>query len=360
MNRLNVISADSHVVEPSDLWLNGIHPSYRDRAPRVVRDEEGQDNYRCGDMNLLAPSAMSQAGQPEGTNGKTVEDVYPGAYNPHARLKDMAADGVDAEVLYPSVSMRLYALPDPELKSACFEAYNTWIAGFCQAYPDRFKGIATVAIEKTEEAAAELLRARKLGLAGAMVTLASDDPALYSSTNRDQFWATAEALGLPVSLHLATNQRNMVYTLPSLSMSAIDAQESITNMIFGGLFHRFPQLKVVSVENDAGWVGYLLERMDYVTTAWGRNREYAIKDTGMLPSEYFHRNISLTFLRDRTGVEGRYWIGVDNMMWSNDYPHSNSTWPTSRHLMESLFKGVPESERQRMVSTNAAKLYGFD
>ena len=131
MGKFRVVSADSHVVEPADLWLENIDPAFRDRAPRVVRDDKGEDVFFCEGVRLLSPAGMSLAGRSGDEVGRTLDSVYPGAYDPHARVEDMARDGIDAEVLYPSITMRIYALDDAQLVDACFRAYNTWIAGFC-------------------------------------------------------------------------------------------------------------------------------------------------------------------------------------------------------------------------------------
>ncbi len=360
-----MVSADSHVVEPADLWKRLVAPTFRDRAPQVVRDARGEDVFVCDGATLLAPGRLCMAGRTGTDRARptTMEDVYPGAYDPTVRLKDMALDGVEGEVLYPSVAMRLFALPDLQLKRACLEAYNTWIAEFCGTYPDRFKGIGMIGIDDVESAVAELHRVRSLGLAGVMITIGSDDPALYSNEALDPFWASAQELRLPVGLHVSTGQKPLqLRTQTDETLNGVmEVQRSLANMIFGGLFYRFPQLKVVSVENDAGWAGYFVQRMDYLFNNESRRatRDYAIKDNGMLPSEYFRRNVGLTFIRHSTDVEMRRWVGVDNLMWSSDYPHDRSTWPNSRDLLDGLFQGVPEDERRLLARDNARRLYGF-
>lgn len=314
-------------------------------------------------MKLFPPGGVSSAGRSLAGRPMLLEDVYPGAYDPHARLKDMAVDGVEAEVLYPSIAMRLYAQPDVELKQACFEAYNTWIAEFCSAYPDRFKGIGMIALDDIEGAVAELHRVRKLGLAGAMVAIASEDPTLYGTESQDRFWATAEGLELPVSLHVDTDQKALPKFTPiTESLRALEIQRTLANMVFGGLFYRFPKLTVVSAENDAGWAAYLLGRMDRVFNVESRRREYNyfIKDKSTLPSEYFRRNVAMTFIWDSSGVDVRHWVGVENLMWGSDYPHDASTWPNSRQVLEDFFQGVPDSEREKIVAGNAERLYGFN
>jgi predicted TIM-barrel fold metal-dependent hydrolase len=136
-------------------------------------------------------------------------------------------------------------------------------------------------------------------------------------------------------------------------------QRSIAAMIFGGVFERHPDLIVLSVESDIGWIGNFLERMDH---AFGRFR--FLQGTGgvsadRLPSDYFHRNVRATFMRDKTGLATRHQIGLGNILWSSDYPHADSTWPESQKVIAEQFAGVPEGEKRRILSENAAALYGF-
>ena len=361
MSKFNIVSADSHVVEPAELWQERIAPAFRDRAPKVVREENGDDVFYCDGTRLIPPAGMSQAGKPPATRGRTMADVYPGAYDPKARLAHMRQDGIDAEVLYPSIAMRIFSVPDISLRQACFEAYNSWAADFCDEVPDRFKAVGVIELDDIEGAVMEAKRCAKLGHKGLMVTIASDDASLYSDSTYDAFWATAEELGMPVSLHLITDKKPIKFDMVSDTMGAMPAIQSLANMVFGGLFLRFPKLKVISAENDAGWAGYVMERMDRLFNDEMRRsiREFPIKDEGMLPSDYFRRNIAFTFIHDRTAVETRHWIGLENLMWSSDYPHNDSTFPNSAKTLEYLFKGIPDDERQMIVAGNAERIYGL-
>lgn len=361
-NRYSLISADSHVVEPAGVFVDHIEAKYRDRAPKIVRDSKGLDTFFSEGNWYGSPGLMCGAGRRD--TGKTLEDVYPGSYDPHARLKEIAADGIDAEVLYTSVGMRIYAMQDAELRRACFAAYNNWLAGFCSAYPDRFKGIAMVDLTDVGGAVAEMRRARKIGLSGVMI---SDDPArpeLYSSMDLDPFWAVAEELQMPVSLHVATGAQWKMpeaYTYISVIFSPLAIQRALVMMVFGGVFLRFPKLKVVSVEGEASWAISVCQRMDYL---FGREhtafaREYPIKGKGMLPSEYFHRNIAMTMIWDRPAIQAHEYIGTEAMMWSTDYPHRSSTWPKSKQVLEGLFQGMPDDVTRKIKADNVAALYGF-
>ncbi len=362
MTAFNVISADSHVAEPSDLWQRYLAPAFRSRAPHVRHDKdtdvfvcEGLDDFSVG---LLAPAGTD----PARLNRKgRYEDSRKGGWDPHARIKDEELDGVDAEVLYPTLGMRMYKVADNRFQDGLFDAYNNWMADFCKAYPSRHKGIAMISLEDIEKGMAETKRAAKLGLCGVMISSTPEDHEIYTSGKYDPFWALAQDLGLPVSLHLFTGtkaHKGIGHWLIEYTVSPHWVQQSLAALVFGGVFEKFPRLKVVSVENDIGWVGNFLERIDH---AYERHHHWS-GTTGNLkrkPSEYFRDHVFLTFMRDHSGIELRHRIGLNNIMWSNDYPHTDSVWHHSREVIASLFKGVPEAEKRLVVCENAAELYGF-
>ena len=172
-------------------------------------------------------------------------------------------------------------------------------------------------------------------------------------------WREAEALGLPLSLHINTalgsgtsvgNWAADYVTIP------VWIQRSLSIMIFSGVFERFPGLKVVSAENDIGWAGCFLQRMDHGMERHGASRGFGLKAK---PSEYFHRNVFCTFMDDEAGLKIWDVVGEDNILWSNDYPHSDSIWPHSQEVNQRQFQGVPERVKEKALAGNARTLYGF-
>ncbi|MBI3743950.1 MAG: amidohydrolase family protein [Chloroflexi bacterium] len=360
MSKFNVISADSHVVEPPEIWPQYVEAKYRDRAPHVKREKE-TDVYLCEGMSLIGLGLMAGAGRADGEvrrEGRW-EEVMPGAYDPHKRLKDMHIDGVDAEVVYPTVGLQLFLVKDQALQTALFQAYNSWVADFCKQESKVLKGIALISTSDIEWAVGELKRARKLGLCGAMISVwPSADGALYDQQRYEPLWATAAAEGLPVSLHIATQARDVGHSLVDLALLPVWVERSIGAIMISGVFDRYPNLKIVSAEHDIGWAGNFIERMDSLCTRGGKLREGV--NHKRLPSEYFHNNVSMTFMKDRTGIASRNIIGVDRIMWSSDYPHHSATWPKSQQVLAKQLDGVPEHERRQIVCDNAARLYGFN
>src|SRR3977135_1361892 len=207
-----VLSSDSHVFEPPDLWTTRIDAPFRDRAPRMQRIDGADQIVVEADQILSGIGLISNAGArfeaPETISGQgRLEDVERGGYDPEQHLKDMALDGVAGEVLYPSQGLFYFRVADSGLMSAIFRAYNDWIAEFCRTDPNRLKGIAMNNLADVQEGNRELERPPRLGLAGAMITEYPLEHRRYDQSEYEPFWAAAAALDLPLSLHTATRRR---------------------------------------------------------------------------------------------------------------------------------------------------------
>jgi predicted TIM-barrel fold metal-dependent hydrolase len=358
MSQFRVISADSHVREPGDLWLNYIDPAFRERAPRLVSAEDG-DYWVCDGRPPFPVRANNPPGAPP-TRKSAVgryADNLPGGWDPQARVADMARDGVDAEVIYPTVSMDFYQLADLPYAYACFRAYNRWLADYCRTHPDRLKGIGATSVDDLDAALYDLRQIRELGLVGVGIGIRVAEDRDYDDPRYDRFWATAQDLGLPVSFHTLTGKGNQL-TRPGVDYAGMPhwIQRTLGLLIFGGVFERFPGLKVISVESDIGWIPTWLERADHTTR---RSVAYRENPSKLLPGDYFREHVRATFIRDRVGIRLRDLIGVNTIMWSSDYPHVDSTWPESQASIERELFDVPEAEKRRIICQNAAELYGF-
>ncbi len=379
MSDYKIISGDTHIVEPPDLYANRMDAPMRERAPYIKRQKTAQgadfDAWFIGDQQVIQLGAVTQAGRrfddPDKIDFVGIwEDVREGAYQPDAMLKELAIDNVWGAILQPSQGLFWYHLEDSELLTAICHAYNDWIAEFCRAHPHRLKGIGMLNVDDPNEASAELVRCAKLGLAGMFipVTPLSDRP--YRHAMYEPLWATAQDTRLPLLMHLATQRANVPGCEISMSFSTFTAaglrptqdywvRYSMTAMIFAGIFERYPRLRVGSVEHEASWVPHWLRQMDYTYKERPVYRGYQSKE-GLLPSDYWRRNLFAVFQEDDVSVELRHRIGVDNLMWGNDFPHSESTWPRSRQFLDAMFQGVSEDERRKMTRDNVAREFGFD
>ena len=363
-------SADSHVIEPGDLWQERLPRKLRDRAPRVVDSVDSLRGKVEGDWMVcegIAPQRIAAFAAADVEDPKTRADadqrgyaeIRPGAWNPAERLKDQDVDGVEFEVLYPSMALPMFGIPDSDLQYAVFGAYNDWIAEFAAFDPSRMLGIGMVCLDTIDRAVAELERIAKLGLRGAMIAVDPGKPN-YGSGHYDKVWAAASALQLPLSMHILTRREGAGYhRLPFLMTwmeHAHPAQLSIAAMLVSGVFHRFPNLKVVSVENDIGWVPHYLYKLE---GAFEQFRYFLNYDLPESPIDYFHRNVWFTFQDDPIGVQHLEMIGTHQVMWGSDYPHGDSTWPNSRETIARNFAQTPAEVVNRVTFDNVAELYGL-
>jgi predicted TIM-barrel fold metal-dependent hydrolase len=378
MAEQKLISADSHVNEPGDLWLERIDKTFRDRAPRVVDHIPGRQPGSYLVLEGIPPIHLTQglgAGKkpeelPKFFQESTYKDARRGGWDPAERLNDMDLDGVEAEVIYTTLGFRQFWFKDAALQQACFRAYNDWLAEYCACAPRRLFGLAMISLYDIDAAVVELRRCRKLGLRGAMIWASPPEDRPYSSSLYEPFWAEAQELNMPLSLHAITGMgpesqaaRAMGREIQTMDRyiravtGADEVKRSLTVFIFSGVLERFPGLKLVSAENNVGWLPFAIQRWDQAQESARYMHAAPIK---LKPSEYFQRQISATFIDDPVGVKHRHAVGVENIMWSSDYPHTASTWPHSQEVIARDFLGVPEEEKWKIVRENVTRLYSLD
>jgi predicted TIM-barrel fold metal-dependent hydrolase len=376
MAQLRLISADSHVMEPANFWLDRLDNKFRDNAPRVVQRPDGKG------LIFTAPGINPfpvAGGFGTGRSGeelrehmkKGYEAARPSGWDPAERIKDQDVDGVEAEVLYTTLGMPLFSLTDADLQRACFHAYNEWLAEFCSYDRKRLIGTALISLEDIGEGVKELERCAKLGLRGAMIWGSPPEDKPYSSTVYDPLWQAASEVRLPLSLHVITGKGKEsdvsavsdalgVGGKPKVLMGEIYAnliheiQRSLSSIIFGGVLERFPKLLIVSAENDVGWIPHYMFRLDH---AYEKFNALTPKPLPMKPSDYIRRQLYATFQDDPVGPAAYKLFGAANYMWASDFPHTDSTWPESRKVVERDFAGVPEDVTRKIVFENAVALY---
>ncbi len=334
-----LISSDSHVIEPAGLWQKQLPKAFQDRAPDF--------------------------------GGQRPNDVPGGAQDKNKRVSEMAADGVSAEVLYPTHGLKCLSLDDHELEAACCRVYNDWLIEYCNAAPDRMIGIAMLSMYDIDGAVKELERCRQAGMRGSVIWQVPPPELPFSSSHYDKFWAASQDLEMPVNLHILSGHgysrsrsfglgdtaTGMTAEHNSVNMKLFQSVDSLYDLIYSGVLERFPKLKVVLVENELGWIPFVLEQWDYYFKRHGAKREgLMIKKR---PSEYFHNQIYTTFFNDAVGGHILSWWGIDNCMWSNDFPHGNTTWPQSRQVIARDLGDLPAPVRAKLVRDNVARLYNI-
>lgn len=364
---MKVVDADSHINSPPDLWQKRVAVKYRDRVPKMV-DMGGFDGWTWEGRppQPLVPLSFAAGKKPEELANRRIRfaDQDPGCWDPIARLRALDLDGIDVQVLYGDGAMRV---EDPDLRTVCIRAYNDFLSEFVGAAPNRYIGLGIVPIHDPEASVRELKRFRPLGLRGIFIGLDGADFPI-TAPRYDRFWAAAAVEGLPVSIHIGgggmINRKLAVSTdvAPGMlesfvTMAPMTVGETIGILIFGGVLSRHPELRVVIAEGGIGWLAYYLERIDHV---FEKQRYWAQSTLDERPSTYFHKQIFATFEEDLAGMRTLDLIGAGNVLWSSDYPHSDSTYPNSRRAIEQHLGSIPAVEREAIVCGNATRLYGLD
>ncbi len=360
-----IISSDSHIMEPPDTYTTRIDKKYKDVAPHVEWKDKSGDTYviegmkQTIPMGLVAAAGVSAEGLATSAQFAKFADLHRGGWDPEARMADQVRDGVDAEVIYPSVGMVLCNHSDADYKKACFDAYNLWIAEYCSAHPDRLLGLGQTAMRTPEEGIKDLEKMKAMGLRGVMMPgfpIQED----YDSPIYDEFFEAAIALKMPLSFHILTSREGIAIAPrgPKINsfLSIIRGNQDIMGMfIFGGVFERHPNLRIACVEADAGWGPHFMYRMDH---AYDRHRYWlTTSKLSKKPSEYFSEHIYMTFQDDWVAFKSANMLNPRRLMWANDFPHSDSTWPNSQELLREHSQSLTEEQKNWILHDNVAEFY---
>ena len=372
-----VLSADSHVIEPPDLWQARLGAAWDERAPLVRRDDDGNDWWWVDAHRTNSFAGGTQTGRRfEGAEHLVLADrwehVPAEVRDPHRYVEANRADGVVGSVLYPTQHLIHYKVRNQALVTDCCRAYNDWLAEFCAAEPARLRGVAALNVDDVGEAVAEAERAASLGLAAVLIPVSLPAGRSYADPAFEPLWSAVAGAGMPVCLHIATDRadprRNRAPLPPGFardpggppilsSFAVADhwVRRSIADLIFSGRLERHPGLQVGSIEHEAGWAAYFVDRLDHTYTQRA-TRGHRFAD-GALPSDFFRRQVFLTFSEDALAVRERATIG--NLLFATDFPHSESTYPRTAAFVEAVTAGVGEAERHALLAANTATRFGF-
>ena len=367
-----IVDADAHVYEPPDVWQARVPAALRSQAPRVLRTADEGDVWifdggaRVRAVGLMAAAGTSYLGfRP---SGLTYDTIRRGHWDVQAHLADMDADGIWAQLLYPSVceeGARMFG-DDRALQRACVRAYNEWVLEFCAASPTRLYGHAVIPATGIDDAIAELDWALGQGFRGVLISTFPGG-AVEPSNDDDPFWARAVEADIPVALHIGSFHADgpvarrrfepgAVLPRAAASKSGANIVPLVARMLFSGLFERHPRVKVLLVEANIGWIPAMLEQTDdmFLRYRWFTGTAGTLPT---MPSRVFHRNIWATFMIDTVGMELRHRLNLDHLMWSTDYPHTGTDWPNSRVTIARVFRGVPAGDVRKMLHDNCKRLY---
>jgi predicted TIM-barrel fold metal-dependent hydrolase len=363
----HVIDADSHVNEPAEVWQARVPGPLRDLAPRQVEDDDGRIKWLFEGGARVHRVTTACAGFDESTysaQSARWSDVRPGSYDPKVRLDEMELDMIQAQVVYPSLAPHPQMFSeDRDLQLACVRAYNDWIHEFSSVAPDRLIGLPLAPATGIDDMIAEWHRVAERGARGLLISGYPNGGSLPSAED-DRFWAAVHDWDYAIHIHFGFTA-GVALAAPTgvgyLSSAAlidmgIGMYRPLADLVYSGLFERFPQLRVVAVEAGIGWIPYFLHHLD---DNFLRRRFRAGVRLGRMPSEYFREHVWATFIEDPCGIRDRHRIGVDHIMWSTDYPHTNSNWPSSQRVAAYEFADVPADERRLIMRDNAAMLYNI-
>jgi predicted TIM-barrel fold metal-dependent hydrolase len=378
---LRLVDSDAHLDPPHDMWRDYLPAHLRELAPYI---EEGNEHDWVVFEGKKRPLRMisnqaGRAGKDFKMTGKLSEMRV--AWQPQERLADMDHDGIEAAVIYGGGPL---GTMNSELYIASFEAYNRWLQDFCGADRKRLAGVAYLPMRDIDETLGLLRKAAALGFRninipafpqssdgmstsarvaaiatgqGAALTGNPESEKSYADPEFDRLWAEISGLDLTVTIHLGGRVPRFgekKHFLPDMSMSKLAMAEPINILIYGGVFQRFPKLRFVSAESGVGWFAWMAEYMDRV---WEKQRYWTDSPLTQPPSFYMDQNIYGSFINDRIGVLCRHEPGGRNIMWSSDYPHSETSFPSSHAVIARDFVGVPEAEIREIVGERARRVF---
>jgi predicted TIM-barrel fold metal-dependent hydrolase len=367
-----LISADSHVVEPPDLWLQRLDRRFRHQAPQIEVRDDG--DYFVVPNTGMPPKPMGvegamiddkTAGTVNSPKGYRFEHQRAGAYEPGARLLDQDAEGIEAEVIYPGWLI-VHGIPDFELKAACVTAYNEWLfEDFCSHDPSRLLGAAVLPVGDgpIDRAIHEAQRWADAGARSFMLPQSVPGKA-WGDPHFEPLWSALEEIGRPVGFHQAAGQVAIFQDKMAPGVfwtTAVGNKLSLgwvfMQLVYGGVVERHPRLRIILVEGGIGWIGFQLTTMDHLFRVHHR---WMDPHLSLSPSEYFWRQFWATFEVDRAGLLALPMLDPSRLMWAGDYPHTEGTFPASQDQIAHDFDGVDPSLTRKIVFDNAADLYELE
>jgi predicted TIM-barrel fold metal-dependent hydrolase len=366
------ISADNHIIEPPGTYVERVPQALKDRAPRVLPGVDGGEGWS---FDGKPPRSTFSDPQKLSKGGLRFDQIRPGNYDGAAHIADMALDGIDAAVIYPMITRFTYEWDDRELALACNRAYNDWlIDDFCGTDPRRLVPICVIPTDDGErEMLDEAERVIKRGARGLFLPYYPASP--YYDPFYDPLWKLCSDTGTVASMHHQFGGRRP----PKPDIKGVDAKSltasytvqsyfaaitPLTDMMFTGVFQRFPRLKFLHAEQNMGWAGYWLQQMHLtIERQWmkGGSGDWYPNLPTRTPEDYVGENIFFTMLDDYVGFE----LAKQNKhlanaaMYSTDYEHSVSLWPKSQEYIPQLTAGMDDETRYKLLAGNAVRIFNL-
>jgi predicted TIM-barrel fold metal-dependent hydrolase len=370
---LILISVDDHLVEPPHLFEGRLAERFVDRAPKVIQTSRGDDVWTYNDAIIPNIGLNAVAGRPKeeyGVEPTSFQEMRPGCFDVAERVKDMNAGGVLGSMCFPSFpsfSGRVFGTSDDkDLALAVLQAYNDWhIDEWCASAPGRFIPMAITPLWDAELAAAEVRRVAAKGCHSISFT---ENPSTlgfdsFHQPSWDPVWEAVCENDVVVSIHLGSSGQ-LAITAPDapvdvmITLQPMNICQAAADLLWSRVFKQFPDIRFALSEGGIGWIPYFLDRLD---RTYDMHHLWTGQEFGdRMPSDVFREHFLTCFIADPIGVRLRHDIGLDNIAWECDYPHSDSSWPNAPEELAAVMTGVPDDEVNKITFENACRWYAFD
>ena len=354
------------------MFQNHLPAKYKDAAPRVVVAEDGSDVWLYEGQQLPNIGLNAVAGKPHeeyGIEPTTFAEMRTGCYDIHDRVKDMNANGVLGSMCFPSFPQfcgQLFArTQDKQVALAMLQAYNDWhVDEWCGSYPGRFIPLALPPVWDPQLMAAEVHRMAAKGCRA--VTFSENPEKLgwpsFHNEHWDPFWQAVSDTGTVVCLHIGSSSQLTITSVEApinvmISLQPMNLVQAAADLLWSRVMTEFPLVRFALSEGGIGWIPYFLERVDYV---YEHHQAWTGQDLPMKPSELFQERFITCFIDDASGLKNREDVGIKQMTWECDYPHSDSTWPESPERLAKSLAGIPDDEIRAITYENAMRLFHYD
>lgn len=372
---LILISVDDHIAEPATMFDQHVPMRYRDRAPRVVVDDLGGEQWWYGDVKGRNLGLNAVAGKPRefyNVDASSYDEMRPGCYDVHERVRDMSAGGQLAGLNFPNwpgfSGQVLSQGPDQSVNDIMIAAYNDWhVDEWCAAYPERFIPCGVVPLYDAGRAAAEV---RRLASKGCHAVSFSENPdALGMPSIHSRYWdplfAACCDVGTVLCCHVGSSSRSShtsgdAPASVSISLSPIASIFTMVDLMWCDAFQRFPDLKFSLTEGDIGWIPYFLWRSEHVFDRHSGWTDHQFGEGISGPAEVFRRHILCCFISDPVGLRSLDDFNIDNICWESDYPHSDGVWPRAPETVAELMDGLDDEIVAKITHRNAMRHFQFD
>ena len=369
-----LVSVDDHIAEPADMFDAHVPAKYREFVPRVVTDDRGDQQWWYGDIKGRNLGLNAVAGKPRemfNVNPSRYAEMRPGCFDVHERVRDMSAGGQLAGLNFPNWTgfsgQVLNQGPDLAVNLVMIQAYNDWhVDEWCGAYPERFIPCGILPLWDPALAAAEV---RRLAAKGCHAVTFSENPEALNmpsihSGNWDPLFAACDEDGTVLCCHVGSSSKGASTTSDApasvpMTLSSTMSIYTLGDLMWADFWWRFPTLRFSLTEGDIGWIPYFLQRAEHTQDRHSGWTRHTFPD-GKGPRDVFLERILCCFINDTVGVKLIDLYNIDNVCWESDYPHSDSSWPDGREILEPLLSALSDEQINKITHENALRHYQFD